>query len=157
MRGYLLDANHVSAHFNQNPSFMKKLREVPLDSQWRVCAITLGEIRASHEMSASTDQQRRGDYAAFVIEQYEYNALDITVPTSIYYAEIIGRIWQKHPPPSKKTRTDRHLLNHGVDMNDVWIVSSALDHGLTLLTNDAMTCIREVLPEFKPQCWTEIT
>lgn len=153
MRGYLLDANHVSAHFEEKPGFMEKLRAIPVDTQWRVCAITLGEIEASHQMSISTNQRRRNDYAAFVIEQYAYNTLEITASSRVYYASIIARIWQRHRPTSKKTRTEAHLIERGVDINDVWLVSSAWEHGLILLTEDAMTCIRDVVPEVQFECW----
>lgn len=153
MNGYLLDANHVSAHFNSVPSFMAKVRLVPTDVQWRVCSITLGEIEASHQMSLSTNQLRRDDYAAFVIEQYAYNALEITASTRTYYASIIGRIWKKRPPANSRTKTEKHLVACGVDINDVWMVSAAWEHGLILLTSDAMTCVREVVPEVQVQCW----
>src|ERR1035438_8897688 len=78
VRGYLLDVNHVSAHFRGQPSFMERFRLVPSDTQWRICSITLGEIEASHRMSVSTDPERRNDYARFVIEEYAYNAVEIT-------------------------------------------------------------------------------
>ena len=58
MRGYILDVNHVEAYFAKNPSFMERFREVPPDTQMRVCAITVGEIEAGHGMTDSTDGLR---------------------------------------------------------------------------------------------------
>jgi len=145
VRGYLLDVNHVDAHFRKHPSFMERYRLVPHDAQWRICSTTLGEIEAGHQMSSSTNQQRRDDYAAFVIGEYLHNGLDVTASTRISYASIIGRIWKKHPPAGKDTRTERHLVNCGVDVNDLWLVSVAWEHGLTVLTEDAMSCIREAV------------
>ena len=104
-------------------------------------------------MSISTDQGRRDDYARFVIDEYAYNAVDITAATRLYYALIVGRIWQKHPPANKKTKTERHLITCGVDINDLWLVSSAWEHGLILLTEDAMPCVRAVVPEVEFECW----
>ena len=153
MRGYLLDVNHVSAHFRGQPSFMERFRLVPSDTQWRICSITLGEIEASHRMSVSTDPERRNDYARFVIEEYAYNAVEITAATRDSYAKIIGRIWQMHPPPKRTTKTERHLIDCGVDVNDVWMVSSAWEHGLTVLTEDEMVCIRDAVPEVTFESW----
>jgi predicted nucleic acid-binding protein len=153
VRGYLLDVNHVSAHFRREPSFMDRLRLVPVDAQWRVCSITLGEIEASHRMSTSTDPQRRNDYARFVIDEYAYNTVDIAATTRDCYASIIGRIWQIHPPPGMTTKTERHLIDCGVHVNDVWMVSAAWEHGLVVLTEDTMTCIRDAVPEVTFECW----
>jgi predicted nucleic acid-binding protein len=154
VRGYLLDLNHVAAHFRKHPPFMERFRLVPHDAQWRVCSITLGEIEASHQMSISTNQVQRDKYARFVIDEYAYNAVDITASTKGYYASIIGRIWQNHKPANNKIGTERHLVDHGVDVNDVWLVSSAWEHGLIVLTTDTMPCIREAVgPEVNFECW----
>jgi len=104
-------------------------------------------------MSVSTDCQRRNDYAKFVIEEYAYNTVDITAATREYYATIIGRIWQKHPPGRATTKTERHLIDCGVDVNDVWLVSAAWEHGLIVLTEDNMACIRDAVPEVAFDCW----
>lgn len=154
MRGYLLDVNHIEAHFRKHPPFMEKYRLVPIDTQWRICSITLGEIEAGHLMSVSTDQRKRDAYAAFVIDEYLHRSLDVVASTRGYYASIIGRIWQKHRPASKDAETERHLVDHGVDVNDVWLVSAAWEHGLIVLTEDAMPCIREAVgSEVKFECW----
>jgi predicted nucleic acid-binding protein len=73
----------------------------------------------------------------------------------MYYAQIIERIWKNYPPANPTVRTDQHLVSLGVDMNDVWIVASAWERGLTLLTSDKMTCIRRVVPEVEMECWTQ--
>jgi predicted nucleic acid-binding protein len=134
---------------------MEKYREVPADWQWRIAATTLGELQASHLMSTSSNQSRRDEYSAFVVEEYSHNVIQIGASTAFYFAEVIGRIWHKHPPPSDKTRTDRHLLDCGVDINDVWLVATAFEHGLIVLTTDKMPCIREILTEqeVRFECW----
>ena len=104
-------------------------------------------------MSISTDPLRRAEYANFVIDEYAYSAVDIAASTRGCYASIIGRIWQRHPPASEKVKTEEHLVGLGVDVNDVWLVSAAWEHGLTVLTEDAMACIREAAPEVDFDCW----
>ncbi len=43
MRGYLLDANHVSGYYEKNHGFMARIRKVPVDTQVRVSTITIGD------------------------------------------------------------------------------------------------------------------
>jgi predicted nucleic acid-binding protein len=105
-------------------------------------------------MSLSTDQKRRDDYAKFVIDEYLHNTLEVTASTRVCYASIIGRIWQRHPPASKDTKTERHLVGCGVDVNDLWLVAAAWEHGLIVLTEDAMSWIREAVGrDVVFDCW----
>jgi predicted nucleic acid-binding protein len=76
------------------------------------------------------------------VSNFHYHALEIQVTTRTYYAEITARIWEKHPPPTEKKRTELHLAELGIDINDVWIFAVAWEHGLTLLTSDRMATIR---------------
>ena len=69
------------------------------------------------------------------------------------YAEIMGRIWKAYPPASRKTSTDEHLLSKGVDINDVWVVAVAKHYRMTLLTEDGMKVLREVVPEITFENW----
>jgi predicted nucleic acid-binding protein len=108
-----------------------------------ISRITVGEIEAAHRgMTQTTNQARRDEYAKFVNDNFFI--VEVTEHTSAYYGEIMGDIWIKYPPSSKKTDTERHLLELGVDINDVWTVAVAWDHGLTFLTSDEMTCIKKV-------------
>ena len=76
--------------------------------------------------------------------------------TKAVYRDINGRIWKKHTPANFKIKTERHLVNLGVDINDVWIVAVAWKHGLVFVTTDKMTCIKEaVSKEVQFGCWIE--
>ena len=152
MRGYLFDANHVSAYFNGHPVLMERLRLVTPDLL-RVCAITLGEIEGGHEMTVSTNPTRREEYRQFVDLDFKPHALEVSIHTSYYYAQIIGRIWKTKPPKTQKVDTDAHLVQLGVNVNDLWTVAVAWEHGLVFLTEDEMKCITEVVPEVDVQCW----
>jgi predicted nucleic acid-binding protein len=153
VRGYLLDANHVSGYHVHNQGFMQKLRSVPPETQLRVCTITLGEIEAGNKITASTAPARRNDYLSFVVSNFHYHAIEIAVTTRSYYADVIGRIWHKHPPPNAKKRTEVHLVEHGVDINDVWAFAVAWEHGLTFLTSDHMAAIQSCVPEVIVENW----
>jgi predicted nucleic acid-binding protein len=151
--GYLMDTNHVSAFEGKRPSILAKLRSLPSDTQIRACTITLGEIEAGYEMTASTNPKRRNEAIAFINSEFVPNALPISHSTGYYYAKIMGRIWKRIPPIRKGISTDLHLANNGVNVNDVWIVASAWEHGLTFLTNDRMPCIRPETPEVTWDDW----
>lgn len=153
MRGYLLDLNHVSGYYHQNPGFMAKLRTIPADTQIRVCTITLGECEAGHKMTTSTDIGKRNSYRSFVIETFHHLALEIDISTALVYAETMSRIWHKHPPARGTIRTEAHIVSMGVDINDVWLFAVAWTHGLTLLTTDNMSVLRECVPDVDVNNW----
>lgn len=155
MPGYLLDNNHVSALFNKKPGVINKIRSLPANTQIRACAITLGEIEAGHRMTQTTNQRRRDDFTAFVNGEFRPNALPVSSSTDKYYAEIIGRIWRRYPPANPKIKTEAHLVSLGLDINDVWAVAVAWEHGLTFVTQDKMEKIREVVSDMEVpfECW----
>jgi predicted nucleic acid-binding protein len=142
VRGFLLDDNHVGAYFREEPRFMAKLRAIPVDWLMWVCSITLGEIEAGHQITQTTDQKKRDEFSEFVRKTFSIQ--EVSEYTKSYYGDIIGRIFRKHPPPTGK-KTERHLVDLGVDINDVWVVAVAWEHGLIVLTNDKMACIKEAV------------
>ena len=147
MRGYLLDVNHVGAFIREEPGIMAKARATPAEHLVWVSNITLGEIEAGHRgMSQTTNQKARNEFVRLVNEKLGSLKLEVSEHTPACYGEIMGRIWQKHPP-SPKVKTEQHLLDLGVDINDVWTAAIAWEHGLTFLTQDGMACIREALKQ----------
>ena len=132
---------------------LAKISSLPKNTLIYGSAITLDEISAGHEMTQD-DLRRRHLVRNFLNIYIVPNALSVTHSTARTYGEIIGRIWKKRPPSNPNTKTDAHLVSLGVDINDVWIVACAWEHGLTLLTTDAMTCIKEVIsPEVEWENW----
>jgi predicted nucleic acid-binding protein len=106
-------------------------------------------------MTRTTDQRRRDEYIAFINGEFRPHALPVSASTDKYYADIIGRIWQKYPPANPKLKTEAHLVSLGIDINDVWAVAVAWEHGLTFVTQDKMEKIREVISEAEVpfECW----
>lgn len=143
MKAYLLDTNHVEYLFQEHERVMARLGSLPPDTQIRASVISLGEIEAGHRITETTDQQRRDDFDRFVAQEFRPLALSVNSTTRNYYADLVGGIWQRNPPSSRRTRTERHLVELGVDINDVWIAAQAIEHNLILVTEDNMQCIRE--------------
>ena len=108
-------------------------------------SITLGEMAAAHEMT-NGDPRRRHQVKQWLNIYVIPYAVKVSEGTAPYYGNIMGRIWKKWPP-GRNTSTESHLRARGVDVNDIWITASAWEHGLTLLTTDAMQSIRDVTPE----------
>ena len=149
MPGYVLDTNHISAYFEQQPNLIARIRALPAETFLFVSAITLGEIEAGHRMNEPRDpngQHARGAFVAFVTETFLPFTLSITDSTRSYYAQVMEALWRDCAPATRRTRTEYHLAHEfGVDINDVWIVASALEHNLTLVTQDAMERIVNVV------------
>jgi tRNA(fMet)-specific endonuclease VapC len=145
--GYLIDLNHVDAFIHEEPGIMAKANASPREHFVWICGITLGEIEGGNRgMTRTTNEEERKKYLRLVKQTFESLRIDTSEFTPEYYGKIMGRIWQ-NDPPSPKTKTERHLLDLGVDINDVWIAAIAWEHKLTVLTTDKMVCIKKALKE----------
>lgn len=147
-----MDTNHVTAWEAELPVLLGKLNSLPKDTLVCTSAITLGEISAGHEMT-SGDLSRRHHVKAFLNIYVIPYVVSISFATELYYGRIMGRVWRAQSPPKASVSTDQHLVNLGVNVNDVWITACAWEHGLTLLTTDSMTAIRAVTSEVAFDNW----
>jgi predicted nucleic acid-binding protein len=147
-----MDTNHLTAWEAGNQVLIAKLSSLPTNTLVFTSAITLGEISAGHEMT-SGDLQRRHLVKQFLNLYVIPWEVPISQATQSYYGQIMGRIWKRNPPSKASISSDAHLVALGVNMNDVWIVASAWEHGLTLLTTDNMTVVREATPEVTFENW----
>ncbi len=130
--------------FRKVAGVMKKIDSIPPEHLVRVCTITIGEIQAGHLTTNTTSQNRRDEFIAFIYKEFFPYAIEISTSTGQYYAEIIERIWRNHPKPPRR-ETERHLVDLGVDINDVWVAAVAWEHGLVFVTDDNMACIKAAL------------
>ena len=151
MPGFLLDTNHVCKMHEKHPLILAKLASLPPGTQIRASVVTLAEIDWGHAVTKTTDQAKRDAYTRFVNSTFLPNAIPISPATRIEYVRILSGIWKQHPPPKGK-KTERHLVDLGVDINDVWIAATACEHGLVLATTDSMACIRQQMP-LQPENW----
>jgi predicted nucleic acid-binding protein len=111
-------------------------------------AISIGEIEAGYRITPNHDPQIEADFRKFIRTEFLEPVtfvLPVDENTKTHYADIVGRICNAHPGRNPRQRTEAFLNTHGVDINDVWIVATAWDHKLTLLTHDSMSEIRKVV------------
>lgn len=147
-----MDTNHVTAWEDERPAITAKIESLPKSDMIFASAITLGEMSAGHEMSPG-DDHRRHLVNRFLDVHVIPTAIPISHYTRSYYGKIMGRIWQRHPPASSKKRTELHLVEQGLGINDVWIVATAWERGLIFLTTDTMQWIREAASEVAFDTW----
>lgn len=153
MPGFLLDVNHVQPYWKKPEALCAKLAQLTPPVMIRVCTVTLGEMEFGHRATRTTNQGVRDEFTAWINENLLPHALEISIHTRQYYANILEDIWRKHPA-GRKTKTERRLADLGVDINDVWAVAVAWEHGLTFCTTDQMAPVREaVRGHVDFDCW----
>ena len=133
---------------------MERLSNLPLENIVWVCPIVLAEIEWGLRITVTTNPQRRAECRRFIQESVLNFVWPIDETTGESYAKIMERIWRNHPP-AIGTDTQVHLSSLNVQVNDVWIAAVALEHGLTLLTQDGMAIIKACVPEVDFQNWLE--
>ncbi len=134
---------------------MVRVNSIPPENFPRICAITLGEIEAGNLITPTTNQIIRDAFMDYVFNWFLPRTIYVKDSTRQSYAEIIGKILTKYPMTRKRQKTERHLVeNVGIDINDVWIASVALQHNLILVTHDGMEKIKEVIePDLEFDDW----
>jgi tRNA(fMet)-specific endonuclease VapC len=152
--GYLLDTNHISAWEEQHPVFLARFNAEPAENIIWVCPISLGELECGMRITPDDNPARRAACRRFIEENVLNFVHPIDVTTRDSYAMVMQRIWNAHRPAHGGIDTQRHLSTLGVDINDAWIAAVAIEHGLILLTTDAMATIRACVPELNVQNWT---
>jgi predicted nucleic acid-binding protein len=134
---------------------MAHFRDLPHENILWVCPISLGEVECGLRITTTTDAERRRACRRFIEEQALDFVWAIDFTTRDSYAEIMERIWRRYPPGNGRIKTQQHLSELGVDVNDVWIAAVALERGLILLTEDRMDTIRTCVPEMRVENWLE--
>lgn len=142
MKGYLLDTNMVS-HWDAQHSKVVQQINAHLDDLIYTSAITLGEIYAAHATNANNNPERRAACELFIEVQFHGHVLNVDRHIKDSYAELMKNIYQAYPKAKSKTSTQRYLTDLGVDVNDLWIASIAMERNLVLVTTDGMPVIRQ--------------
>lgn len=143
---YLLDTSIASIAWDGGHSKHHEVRDMLAalgNASISVCAITIAEVLYGLCVSPSIDRQRH-DAVRYALQQYY--VWNIDRHTAEVYARIRGRLFELHAPRDKKGRlktkhpedlrdrtTGREL---GIQENDLWGVSVAVQYDLHFLTND---------------------
>jgi predicted nucleic acid-binding protein len=153
--GYLLDTSVASWLWdggNRNHA-SARLRITALgDALIFVCPITIGEVACGLAVSPAMDAARhslvRGAMA-------EYEVLTMDPHTGETYGQIRAAVFAQHSPRNSRGRMQKKVPEDliepttgktlGIQENDLWLVSVAVQYNLRLITSDEAEGMRRVL------------
>ncbi len=153
----LLDTNIASAAWDGGHKHHHVVREglssLGDESVW-ICVISLGEVEYGLQVSPAIDHERQQGVRN-AMQQYQVWGID--EETAMIWARLRGELFQRHAPRNAKGRiskkrpeelTDRTTGQQlGIQENDLWIVSVAIQYNLQFITSDKMERILEVALE----------
>ena len=145
MQGYLLDNNAVHKWAVQNAAVVAHVAAVG-DARIETSVVTLGESECGHRRTVSTNPTRRAACIEFIERQFP-DPLVVTRHTAEIYGMIKAELFKNHPPRTKTRFADGCFdqasgAEIGIDENDLWIASQAIEHNLVLVSHDKMEFIR---------------
>jgi len=110
----ILDTNALSAAADNDPGVVARLKSA---DQVAIPVIVLGEYR--HGIAQSRNRTTYENWLAGLL--HDCIVLDVTEPTTHYYAEITLELKRKGKP---------------IPTNDLWIAALCREHSLPLLSRD---------------------
>lgn len=119
---YLLDTNHWSFLQRGRQSVIEKLRTLPPSATVSLSVVSQAELLVGIERLA--EGKRKLELAQFYKQSIEEaaNILPITSAVAERFAIIFVALKR---------------IGRPVATNDIWIAATAMEHGLTLVTNDS--------------------
>ena len=129
MIGVLLDTSAYSALGRGHSGIVERIREV---DRIVVNPVLIGELRAGFR-KGSRRRKNEEELERFLATP-RVETLGIDAETAKRYAAILEDLWRAGTP---------------IPTNDVWIASSAMQHGLSLLTTDGhYRHVKQILVEY---------
>ena len=156
MRDYLLDTNVWSDWYNpvKNSKILQHIQQLPTAVRLHISVITIGEFDFGFNVMTKKEQ------AAFNIEEFGKflssttpNLVPVDKHTANTYGRLRAQLFEKHAPKDKKRKGLRPeqltdpvtSLELGIQENDLWIAAQAMNRNLTLVTNDKLHRISEMV------------
>lgn len=153
--GYLLDTSVASWLWDGgNPNHatararLAALDEAPVF----VCAVTIGEIAYGLGVSPAIDATRHSMVRSAMTG---YQILPVDRHTGDVYGQIRAALFAQHSPRDRRGRMQKKVPEDlvetttgkalGIQENDLWIVSMAVQYDLRLVTSDQAEGMRRVL------------
>jgi tRNA(fMet)-specific endonuclease VapC len=129
---YLLDTNHCSLAILGDVNVLRCFAGME-NSLITTCVIVQGELIDMAERS-----QRRDNNLAlirsFLQGIYIYNIDEFS---ATIYGQLKAALFNQFTPKEKSKRRKTKITNLGFDENDIWIAAIALQHGLTVVSDDS--------------------
>lgn len=157
----MLDTNILDYWFNVNRAEHKaviaRIAALPTTAPLFVSAVTFGEMEYGYQCQSPRSENRESEFRGFVRDKAP-KVLPIDQHTAEPYGKLRSAIFDLFAPKDQRSKVKRpcQLLDPataallGIDENDLWIASQAIQYNLVLATNDKMTNIRSVLKLVAP-------
>lgn len=141
---YLLDTNHCSYIINGDRQVINELNTHRSHSIG-ISIITYAELLYMTDKSQKPLENKRA-VEAFITYLDLYF---IDEETAVIYSRIKAAIFNRFAPKDKNKRRRTSMINLGFTDHDLWIVATAIQHGLTLVSADSdFKRINQVEPFF---------
>lgn len=146
MDAYLLDTSIASIAWdggNKHHSEIRQRIKAFGEDSVSVCVVSLGEVEYGLQVSPGIDASR---HTAVRSAMYQYKIWDIDRHTTSIYAVVRGELFKRYAPRDKRGRLTKKRPEElrdrttsqdlGIQENDLWIVSVAVQYDLQLVTQD---------------------
>ena len=153
VEGYVLDTTICSASWDYGSprhGYVRQRLGTLKESPVYVTAVSIGEVEYGLQVAPAIDARRQ---CIVRRAMSSYQVLHIDHHTARVYAEVKANLFRKYSP-----RTSRGRLSHkrvedlverttgktlGIQENDLWIVSVAVQHNMIVVTSDRMCRVIE--------------
>ena len=152
--GYLLDTSVASSSWDRgSPNHDETLRRLSLlkDGLVYVSAVSLGEVEYGLATAPRIDGSRQ---ASVRTAMGSYRVRNVDRHTAEIYGKIRGDLFEKFAPRVRRVRRTARRVEDlverttgkelGIQENDLWILSTAKQHNLILVTRDRMRRLVDV-------------
>ncbi len=152
--GYLLDTPVSSAAWDAVDRSHDAVRRrlAALDGLLYVSSISAGEVEYGLGVSPAVDPQRHRDVR---LAMSAYDVLDVNKHTGEAYGRIRANLFERYAPRNQRGRLTRKYVEDltdpttskelGIQENDLWIVSVAVQYNLVLVTFDKAGGMRRIV------------
>lgn len=151
--GYLLDTSVASAGFdsgNTNHESVRRRLE-GVDGIVYVSSISIGEVEYGLGVAPQIDTERH-DLVRAAMSAYQ--VIDVDKHTATVYGKIRARLFKQYSPRKRRGRLKKYVgdlidptteKELGIQENDLWIASVAVEYNLVLLTRDRRGGMKRVV------------
>ncbi|MBL7208767.1 MAG: PIN domain-containing protein [Dehalococcoidia bacterium] len=153
--GYLLDTSVASAVFDKGSPGHFEVRnnlEQLGEGIVYICPIAVSEIEYGLKVAPSIDSDRQLIVRSAMAQ---YECLDIDYYTSEPYSDIRANLFKKYSPRDRRNRLTMKRVEDliepttgkelGIDENDLWIVSTAVEYNLVFITRDQKGSMKRIV------------